>query len=183
VFTGGAEPVDLFTLEFLQGLGDLLKPDGVIAIVSRSNMNISPSANMTLQNYAGDFGLPTPALVYRTIKQVFPSCRTFREHPRDEKNVEKWGSDFTNMVIFCRKTPGEIKFRRPSTGDFLNSQVRRNLLLPKHEIKEQVFLDDEGTDVLAKNDTSKVTKWHQSSAAGHWNIMREVLPGKIWEQW
>ncbi|KAM0241924.1 hypothetical protein ACHAPO_001623 [Fusarium lateritium] len=166
VFTGGAEPVDLFTLEFLQGLGDLLKPDGVIAI-----------------NYAGDFGLPTPALVYRTIKQVFPSCRTFREHPRDENNVEKWGSDFTNMVIFCRKTPGDIKFRRPSTGDFLNSQVRRNLLLPKHEIKEQVFLDDEGTDVLAKNDTGKVTKWHQSSAAGHWNIMREVLPGKIWEQW
>lgn len=34
VFTGGAEPVDLFTLEFLQGLGALLKPDGVIAIVS-----------------------------------------------------------------------------------------------------------------------------------------------------
>ena len=36
VFTGGAEPVDLFTLEFLQGLHALLKPDGAIAIVSRS---------------------------------------------------------------------------------------------------------------------------------------------------
>lgn len=34
VFTGGAEPVDLFTLEFLQGLNSLLKPEGVIAIVS-----------------------------------------------------------------------------------------------------------------------------------------------------
>jgi spermidine synthase len=34
VFTGGAEPVDLFTLEFLEGLSALLKPDGVIAIVS-----------------------------------------------------------------------------------------------------------------------------------------------------
>lgn len=33
VFTGGAEPVDLFTLEFLQGLSALLKPDGAIAIV------------------------------------------------------------------------------------------------------------------------------------------------------
>lgn len=33
VFTGGAEPVELFTLEFLQGLNSLLKPDGVIAIV------------------------------------------------------------------------------------------------------------------------------------------------------
>jgi spermidine synthase len=33
VFTGGAEPTALFTLEFLSGLETLLKPDGVIAIV------------------------------------------------------------------------------------------------------------------------------------------------------
>jgi spermidine synthase len=33
VFTGGAEPVGLFTLEFFQGLSSLLKPDGVVAIV------------------------------------------------------------------------------------------------------------------------------------------------------
>ena len=34
VFTGGAEPEDLFTQEFLQDLHSVLKPDGVIAIVS-----------------------------------------------------------------------------------------------------------------------------------------------------
>jgi len=34
VFTGGAEPVDLFTLEFITDLYKLLKPGGVIAIVS-----------------------------------------------------------------------------------------------------------------------------------------------------
>jgi hypothetical protein len=33
VFTGGAEPVELFTLEFLSNLAALLSPDGVIAIV------------------------------------------------------------------------------------------------------------------------------------------------------
>lgn len=33
VFTGGAEPVDLFTVEFLGNLHKLLKPDGAIAIV------------------------------------------------------------------------------------------------------------------------------------------------------
>lgn len=33
VFTGGAEPIALFTLEFLQNLDALLKPNGVIAIV------------------------------------------------------------------------------------------------------------------------------------------------------
>lgn len=34
VFTGGAEPVELFTLEFLQDLRTMLNPNGVIAIVS-----------------------------------------------------------------------------------------------------------------------------------------------------
>ena len=36
VFTGGSEPVGLFTQEFLSGLKFLLKEDGVIAIVSHS---------------------------------------------------------------------------------------------------------------------------------------------------
>lgn len=35
VFTGGAEPIALFTDEFLRNLHRALKPDGVIAIVSR----------------------------------------------------------------------------------------------------------------------------------------------------
>ena len=34
VFTGGAEPVNLFTFEFMKGLDSLLKDDGVVAIVS-----------------------------------------------------------------------------------------------------------------------------------------------------
>lgn len=34
VFTGGAEPISLFTLEFLGQLHTLLKPHGSIAIVS-----------------------------------------------------------------------------------------------------------------------------------------------------
>lgn len=34
VFTGGAEPVELFTVEFIGDLKSLLKPNGVVAIVS-----------------------------------------------------------------------------------------------------------------------------------------------------
>lgn len=37
VFTGGAEPVELFTHEFISGLHALLKDDGVIAIVRPYN--------------------------------------------------------------------------------------------------------------------------------------------------
>lgn len=36
VFTGGTEPAELFTLEFLKDLSSLLKDDGVIAIVSHN---------------------------------------------------------------------------------------------------------------------------------------------------
>jgi Spermine/spermidine synthase domain len=43
VFTGGAEPVELFTQEFLSGLKYLLKEDGVIAIVSST---ISPTSHI-----------------------------------------------------------------------------------------------------------------------------------------
>ena len=43
VFTGGAEPVDLFTYEFLQDLNSILKPGGVIAIVSPAPFPPLPS--------------------------------------------------------------------------------------------------------------------------------------------
>jgi spermidine synthase len=39
VFTGGAEPVSLFTTEFMENLHSLLKPDGVVAIVSIDKTN------------------------------------------------------------------------------------------------------------------------------------------------
>lgn len=40
VFTGGAEPINLFTREFIMGLSDLLRPDGIIAIVKTKNTNL-----------------------------------------------------------------------------------------------------------------------------------------------
>jgi spermidine synthase len=42
VFTGGAEPAALFTVEFLAGLYTLLQEDGVIAIVSVSMIRVKP---------------------------------------------------------------------------------------------------------------------------------------------
>jgi hypothetical protein len=166
VFTGGAEPVALFTLEFLQDLAALLRPDGVIAI-----------------NYAGDFALASPAVVVRTIREVFPSCRIFREHPRDEAVFEKSGSDFTNMVIFCTKLSVPVTFRKPTQRDLLNSPSREAFLLPKNEVRDEDFVVGREEGVLFKNDTAKLEKWHQTSALGHWAIMRTVLPDAVWESW
>jgi hypothetical protein len=43
--------------------------------------------------------LPAPKMIYRTIKQVFPTCRIFREMPPDVEAIKEKGMDFTNKVF------------------------------------------------------------------------------------
>ncbi|KAF3062451.1 hypothetical protein GL218_02978 [Daldinia childiae] len=168
VFTGGAEPIPLFTYEFLSGLRHMLKPNGVIAI-----------------NYAGDFTLPPLSIVMNTIREVFPSCRIFRESEAPPAEVvQEAGRDFDNVIVFCTKTGEKVTFRKPTEADYLGSLARRAYLLPKHEVKESAFLAaaaDAG--VLRVNETEKLEKWHDQGALGHWAVMRTVLPISIWQNW
>lgn len=162
VFTGGAEPIALFTEDFLSGLHMLLKPDGVIAI-----------------NYAGDLNTPGTSMVYRTITSVFGQCRAFREDPAQNKENE---GDFTNMVFFCRKPAGQpIKLRNPIEADFLGSGLRKAYMFPKHEITADEF-QTEG-DILTYKTAKQLEKYQTTSALGHWHVMRTVLPPAIWENW
>ncbi|KEF61704.1 uncharacterized protein A1O9_03273 [Exophiala aquamarina CBS 119918] len=162
VFTGGAEPAELFTNEFLSGLHLLLKADGVIAI-----------------NYAGDLAMPSASIIYRTITSVFPSCRVFREEEAAEPNTQP--DDFTNMVFFCRKTDIPVTFRKPVEADFLGSRFRREYLLPKHEIPSSAF--ETKVDILRRGKTKELEKWQAKSAIGHWRVMRSVLPDAVWINW
>ncbi|KUJ20509.1 spermine/spermidine synthase [Mollisia scopiformis] len=170
VFTGGAEPVDLFTLEFLQDLNTILKPGGVIAI-----------------NYAGDLLLPSARIIVNTIKTVFPTCRIFRESAAPSAaTIEADGRDFTNMVIFCTNaaTSDQVTFLKPTERDFLGSGARKMYLLPKYEVEESVFEMQEGDGgVLLRNATERFRGWQEKSALGHWAVMRTVLPKEIWEDW
>ncbi|KAI4244242.1 MAG: hypothetical protein LQ352_006870 [Teloschistes flavicans] len=184
VFTGGAEPIDLFTAEFLHRLKDLLKADGVIAI-----------------NYAGDLNLPTAARVVRTVLEVFPTCRLFREEPAPTttattKNAGRRATlpDFTNMVLFCRKVPGAFTFRKPTEADYLGSGAREYALLPRHEVDSSSFfppsaenVEGEGEEdvIIRKKNTRRkeVEKAQLESAMGHWGVMRSVLPDAVWENW
>lgn len=187
VFTGGAEPIPLFTLEFLQGLDALLKPEGVIAIVRRTPAPFYfavYNVNSRKQNYAGDFTHPAPRIVVNTIQEVFPTCRIFRESPTpDAKKLEEDGMDFTNMVIFCKKTKGDLTFRKPVEADLLGSRTRKGFLMPQHEVLESSFKSGEDDGILIANDTQKLAKWHQKSALGHWEVMRTVIPPSIWDKW
>ncbi|PGH34868.1 hypothetical protein GX50_02318 [[Emmonsia] crescens] len=165
VFTGGVEPISLFTVEFMKGLRMLLKEDGVIAI-----------------NYAGDLSLPSSGLIVRTIKSVFQSCRIFRE---SEPTADAWAGDFTNMVIFCKRTDSPLEFRNPTEADFLGSKSREMYLMPEFEIDAESFekVEEGQQSVLAVGHVGDLVRWHSQSAAGHWSIMRTVLPASVWENW
>lgn len=129
VFTGGVEPAELFTVEFLTGLKDLLRPYGAIAI-----------------NYAGDFKLPSTRMVLRTILAVFPACRMFRETAEGAESSES-DSDQTNVVLFCRKVVGKFAFRQPTQDDFLGAPSREQWLMPEHEVAVDGFKPDCTHDV------------------------------------
>ncbi|KAL8883148.1 MAG: hypothetical protein Q9192_007413 [Flavoplaca navasiana] len=166
VFTGGAEPIDLFTVEFLTGLKQMLTVDGVIAI-----------------NYAGDLHLPSARTIILTILTVFPSCRLFRESPAPATPPQ---TDFTNLVLFCRQTPSAFTFRRPAEADLLNTQARKHHLLPRHEVDAAMFLDrgkGKGEQLVRKNNTYLLRESQLSGARGHWDVMRSVVPDAVWENW
>jgi len=168
VFTGGAEPVELFTLEFLTDLHTLLKPGGVIAL-----------------NYAGDLLLPSSRIVIRTVLRVFPNCRIYREHAAPPtEDLEAEGRDFTNVMLFCTKSDAAVTFRTPTQKDFLGSRMRELTLVPKHEVPpSELELKEGDGGVLLKNGTERFKKWQQTSAMGHWAVMRTVLPREVWEDW
>ncbi|KAI1132827.1 S-adenosyl-L-methionine-dependent methyltransferase [Nemania abortiva] len=167
VFTGGAEPVDLFTDTFLLGLKHMLKPNGVIVI-----------------NYAGDFTLPPLSIVINTILDIFPSCRIFRENePPSKEKVEEAGREFDNVMIFCLMTHDKITFRAPVEADYLKSLSRRQFLVPQHEVPLSAFSARDEVGILRANETEKLAKWHDQSALRHWEVMRVVMPSEIWNQW
>lgn len=168
VFTGGAEPLALFTTSFLQDLRSLLTPNGAIAL-----------------NYAGDLSLPLTKLVLNTINTVFENqCKIFRDSPLEAKNHLNSAEeeDFLNMVIFCRNTPGAISFRKPIKADFLRSRSREHYMLPKAEL-EIHFPHQDWQKVLRAGGEKKWSSQQAESAKRHWRIMRKVLPDVVWELW
>ncbi|KAJ5146062.1 Spermidine/spermine synthases family [Penicillium bovifimosum] len=165
VFTGGAEPAELFTYEFLSNLNSLLKEDGVIAI-----------------NYAGDLTLYPTGLAVRTIKAVFPSCRIFREAPSPDEE----DANFTNMVLFCKKSSSTpIQFRDPVPADYLGSKSRESYLVPEHELDASMFshYPKTGRAILRAKEVGRLDKFQDRSALEHWFIMRKVIPDAVWENW
>lgn len=127
--------------------------------------------------------MPSSKVVVQTIRTVFPSCRIFREYPRDEEGA-KAGHDFSNVVIFCTKHAGRpVRFRNPTQRDRLSSKTRDQFLVPDNEVFDSEFLARKDLGILTRNDTRKLVKYHEKSAVGHWGVMRTVMPSIVWENW
>jgi hypothetical protein len=87
-------------------------------------------------------------------------------------------------MLFCTKSDSEVTFRQPKVNDFLGSWMREKTMMPRHEVRyEDIELDQSDGGVLRSNDTGRLSKWQQTSAMGHWEVMRTVLPKDIWEDW
>ncbi|CAC9886761.1 spermine/spermidine synthase [Aureobasidium pullulans] len=169
VFTGGAEPLPLFTDNFLRNLRSLLTPDGVVAV-----------------NYAGDLDDSSTKQIVNTINLAFDrQCRMFRD---SEPSSERGDTDFLNMVIFCKNSAvGELKFRAPVEADFLGAVSRRHYLAPKDKLELKFPTEEEMQDyavqTLTVDNLGGFEKKQVESAKKHWKIMRLVVPDFVWELW
>lgn len=89
------------------------------------------------------------------------------------------------MVVFCKKNrTSPLTFRLPNEEDYLGSQARKSYMYPRREIDSRIFdIGDDSTDqrILEVGNTSILEASHIPNAIGHWNIMRDVLPAKVWE--
>ncbi|KAK0991225.1 hypothetical protein LTR91_008640 [Friedmanniomyces endolithicus] len=185
VFTGGAEPLPLFTTSFLSGLRALLTPNGVIAM-----------------NYAGDLRLEITRRVLNTIYQTFDGqCRVFGDaapantNPTaDGRGGGEGGEGEGEEGAFLNLAAGR--------GDWLGSRNREQFLLPREEFEiafpysfpregagaggsgREGEGKEEGKEmVLRKGEEGLWRRQQEESAIKHWQIMRRVLPGAVWEMW
>jgi hypothetical protein len=169
VFTGGAEPLPLFTDHFLGNLRSLLTPDGVVAV-----------------NYAGDLADSSTKQIINTINLAFArQCRMFRD---SEQSSETGETDFLNMVIFCKNAvDGNLEFRAPVEADYLGTVSRRHYLMPQESLElkfpTETEMEDEAVQTLTIDNLSEFEKKQIESAKRHWKIMRLVVPDFVWELW
>jgi hypothetical protein len=113
---------------------------------------------------------------------IFPTCKIFREHDR---TTELYAGDFTNLVIFCKKTSSPISFRETEKADFLGSRAREGWIPPRLEVDAGIFEEkaETQTETSEGGKVSEIQDWHKKSAVGHWGIMRGVVPPIVWDNW
>lgn len=207
MFTGGAVPSSLFTVEFLSSLAALLHPSGALAL-----------------NFAGSLTSRSSRYIISTVLASLPHCRAFEDRPttfREEDDDKSEGDDgFKNLVVFCSASWfNPVEFREPSEADYLPDG-------PSPGIRKRVFGRFKGDEVdlsrfrfdgggggvggaggeekgaweedwasrewrkrekerwmFKKGMEAKIEGEQRAEVEAHYEVMKEVLPDGVWARW
>jgi spermidine synthase len=98
-FSGGGLPAHLFTLQFWEDLKEIMNPDGVVAVVSRSCTicGLDPLANVLppLKNFAGKINSNSAKAILFTLQRSFGRCRVLHDLQIDQPDL---ANTFVNLV-------------------------------------------------------------------------------------
>ncbi len=156
VFTGGAIPSSMFSLDTLQNIRRVLRDDGVLAL-----------------NFVGDTSGDEATRALSAVRARLGHVWKFVDMYGENSNAT-----VVNVVYFASDSEDRMKFRKATVDDALGSSVRLDTL----ETFEQQKLGD---DVIPNMDVADATdevvnKGQWITARLHWTAMRGILDKKIW---
>ncbi|KAF9560311.1 hypothetical protein EC968_006246 [Mortierella alpina] len=176
VFTGGGVPPSLFSLEALQDIQRIMKPDGVLAL----NMvgSESPVKAQALHS------------VRRTLHAAFKHVVAYKENADD-------GDAYQNIVFFAAQIPIEFEVYEPPpfpTEEEIEELQQRGGHID-HALRPSVMRDwiltsfpewklstpyDPSLGELIMDRNNTLNQMQRHGAEDHWHAMRSLLPQDFW---
>ncbi|KAF9431540.1 hypothetical protein BGZ76_000180 [Entomortierella beljakovae] len=176
VFTGGGVPPSLFSLEALNEIKRIMKPDGVLALNMVGSEH--PSKSQALNS------------VRRTLHAAFKHVAGFKESP-DEPEA------YQNIVFFASQIPIEFEDYTPPPhptdeevemlqqegghfGHAMRPSVMRDWILTSFQgwTLSTPYDPNMGELILDRNNT--LNNMQRAGAEDHWHAMRSLLPLDFW---
>ncbi|WWC89273.1 uncharacterized protein L201_004194 [Kwoniella dendrophila CBS 6074] len=170
-FTGGSVPGQMFTKEFWEELGEVVKDDGIITM-----------------NFVGILTSKASKAVLVTLTSVFPQCRAFS----DAFDVNQAPDEIVNMVVLCTKTYSPLlTFKRPTAFDGLRSPLRSHIYSTFHqnEIQLDSIISDEDYEnpefhlSRYNGNGDNLNKWQIETSLATWRAMQNILTPQMWLAW
>lgn len=156
-FTGGSTPEHLLSVEVIQRLNEILRPDGVLAL-----------------NFAGYQQGPKAAAswaVARTLRDVFANVRVFRDSdPTDHPD------DVTNMIFFASQT--SMDFSVPDGARF-ESQASA---ATARSLKGWEVFQNVPDGPIVTDGLNPLARLQMPVAEDHFAAMNKLFPPEVWLQ-
>lgn len=158
VFTGGAVPVQLYTMDVWRNARRVMKEDGVLAVNFVGGLEKNNAA-------AG-----AVALIYDRLLKVFGHVKMFSDG---------LDSSTHNIVFFASAVEDGVKFRKPTEKDFLGSDMRQTALeeFEKFEVSRE-SLGGQLQDVEGSEWLLHMGQWNTSRS--HVRLMKQLHTVELW---